>query len=118
MCVFLAILIFVVFVKTISLFVDIIQTKGFRTLLQYPDDFEFDLIIYNFTPGACLLGFLHKFNYPPLLSVTSLGSPSYLNALIGGHQYASYNPHYNLLYQGDMNFFQRFYNFVVHLNEI
>lgn len=99
------------------LFIDILRTRGFRTLLRYPDDFQFDLIIYNFTPGACLLGFLHKFNYPPLLSVTSLGNPAYLSALIGSHSYYSYIPHYNLLYKGEMNFFQRCYNFAVHLSE-
>lgn len=95
-----------------------IQTKGFQTLLDYSDDFQFDLVIYDFIGGPCLLGFLHKFNSPPLLSVTAYGNPSNINALIGGHQYYSYIPHYFLNYKGDMNLFQRMYNFVVHIAEL
>lgn len=97
---------------------EVIKTKSFRTLLAYPDDFRFDLIINDFTQGNCLLGFLHKFNYPPLLSVTAFSQPPYLNAFIGGHHYSSYVPHYAVPYHGDMNFFQRFYNFIVNAVEI
>lgn len=85
--------------------------------MNYPDDFHFDAIIYDFTPGACLLGFMHKFNYPPLVSVTAYGNPSILNTFIGGHQFYSYIPHNYLHYEGDMNFWQRMNNFVVHLIE-
>lgn len=85
--------------------------------MNYPDDFRFDAIIYDFTPGACLLGFMHKFNYPPLVSVTAYGNPSILNTFIGGHQFYSYIPHNYLLYEGDMNFWQRMNNFAVHLIE-
>lgn len=86
--------------------------------MAYPDDFHFDLVIYDLLCGPCLLGFLHKFNSStPLLSVTAHGLPSILNVLVGGHQYYSYIPHNNLDYEGDMNIFQRMYNFVVHMVE-
>lgn len=97
---------------------DVIKTNGFRTLLEYPDDFRFDLIIYDYLAGGCLLGFMHKFNYPPLIAATAYGHPPYLAAMMGGHHYYSYVPHYNLPYSGQMNFFQRFYNFAVHLAEL
>lgn len=93
------------------------ETKGFQTLLDYPDDFHFDLIVYDFTPGACLLGFMHKFKQPPLVSITAYGNPSLVNSIIGGHQYYSYVPHYYLHYDQDMSIWQRFLNFVVHAIE-
>lgn len=95
----------------------ILETKGFQTLLDYPDDFRFDLIVYDFTPGACLLGFMHKFKSPPLVSITAYGNPSLSNSLVGGHQYYSYVPHYYLHYENDMNLWQRLYNFGVHVVE-
>lgn len=101
----------------LQLFTGISETKGFQTLLDYPDDFHFDLIVYDFTPGACLLGFMHKFKYPPLVSITAYGNPSLVNSIIGGHQYYSYVPHYYLHYDHDMNIRQRFSNFLVHIIE-
>lgn len=96
----------------------IIETNGFRMLLQYPDDFRFDLIVYDFTPGACLLGFMYKFKNPPLVSITAYGNPTLLNSIVGGHQYYSYVPHYYLHYvNDDLNFWQRLYNFGVHAVE-
>lgn len=114
------------------------ETNGFQTLLEYPDDFRVDLVVYDFTPGACLLAFMHKFKNPPLVSVTAygnlyfnkksrfltkinwagiLGNPSLINSIIGGHQYYSYVPHYYLHYENDMSIWQCLYNFVVHVIE-
>lgn len=93
------------------------KTKGFDTLMQYPDNFHFDVVLYDFTAGGCLLPFLHKFNNPPLISMTAYGNPSLSTSIIGGHQYYSYVPHYYLHYDKDMNIFQRIYNFAVHIIE-
>lgn len=98
-------------------FTGALKTKGFQSLLDYPDDFRFDLIVNDFTLGGCLLGFVHKFNNPPLISVTPFNHPTYLKNFIGGHHYYSYIPHVFLHYNGDMNIFQRMYNFIVHLIE-
>lgn len=88
-------------------------------LLEYPDDFHFDLIVHDFSMGPCLLGFVHKFKNPPLVAVTAYGHPAYLTAIIRGHQYYSYVPHmYNSAYEDDMNIFQRMYNFAVHVAEL
>lgn len=95
----------------------IVESNGFRQLLNYPNDFQFDLIIYDFTPGACLLGFMHKFKNPPLVSVTAYGYPTILNSIIGAHQYYSYIPHFYLNYDENMSFTQRLYNFAVHMVE-
>lgn len=72
------------------------ETNGFAQLLAYPDDFPFDLVIYDFTAGPCLLPFLHKFNYPPLVAVSAYNIPSFTTEVIGGHQYYAYVPHNTL----------------------
>lgn len=47
------------------------RSQGLKVLLNYPDSFKVDLIIYDYTLGPCVLGFLHKFNYPPVVGVTA-----------------------------------------------
>lgn len=94
-----------------------VKTNGFRTLASYPDDFRFDLIISDVTTGWCLLGFVHKFKYPPLMTVTPFGYLPDLGPFVGGHHYYSYIQHYDLAYPQMMNFFQRFHNFIVIVHE-
>lgn len=53
------------------------KSQGFQTLLNYPDNFKFDIVIHDFTCGSFLLGFLEKFNYPPVISVTAFNYPPY-----------------------------------------
>lgn len=55
----------------------IAQSKGFKALLSYPDNFKFDLVINDYTCGSFLLGFLEKFNNPPLIAVTAFNYPPY-----------------------------------------
>lgn len=100
-----------------NFFLVFFKSQGFNQLLNYPEDFPVDLVIHDITPGACLLGFLHKFGNAPLISVTAYAHPTVLSTMIGDHHYYSYIPHYYLPYNTDMNFFQRFYNFIVHLIE-
>ncbi|XP_055608294.1 UDP-glucosyltransferase 2-like [Uranotaenia lowii] len=89
------------------------SSKGWQTLQDYPDTFHFDLIIYDFTTGPCVLGFLHKFNYPPLISITGFSIPQFSHYLVGGYKPSSTVPHFTMLYDSDMTFSQRMYNFVV-----
>jgi hypothetical protein len=44
---------------------------GLNTLLNYPDDFKFDLVLYDYTVGPCLLGLIKKFNYPTVVGVSA-----------------------------------------------
>lgn len=53
------------------------KSKGLKTLMDYPDNFKFDVVIHDFTCGSFLLGFLKKFNYPPVVSVTAFNYPPY-----------------------------------------
>lgn len=72
------------------------------------------MVLNDFTMiGACLLPFLHKFNYPPLISVTAYGNPSYITEFVGGHHYYAYVPHVSLPFGDKMTFSQRFHNFLI-----
>lgn len=90
--------------------------NGLQTLLNYPNDFKFDLVKYDFTMGPCILGFLHKFNYPPLLSFTACNVP-YISRLVGGHNYFSYIPFFTSQYLDDMDFWQRAHNLYLYALE-
>lgn len=96
------------------IFAAVIETSGFQQLLNYPDD-AFDLIIHDFTGGPCLVPFVHKFNYAPLIIATPYSNSPFLANVIGGHQYYAYVPHTVLPYNENMTFWQRYINFLFHL---
>lgn len=97
----------------------ILKSKGLDVILNYPNDFKFDAVIYDFTCPPCLLPLLHKFNYPPLIAVTAFNNPPYTNQVIGGHKYPAYVPHYLLHYPQLMTFPQRFFNtFIYAFDEV
>lgn len=62
----------------------ILNSNGLDVILNYPDNFKFDAIIYDFTCGPCLLLFVHKFKNPPLIAVSAFN-------LIGGQKYPAYS---------------------------
>lgn len=97
-----------------SYFQAVVETAGFQELLDYPDD-AFDLIIHDFTGGPCLVPFVHKFNYVPLIIATPYSNSPFLANVIGGHQYYAYIPHTVLPYNENMTFWQRYINFLYHL---
>lgn len=86
------------------------RASGLHTLLNYPKDFKFDLIIYDYTLGPCLLGFLHRFKYPTLVGVTAFNNPPYTPNIVGGHQQFSYQPYLTSKFSNRMTFWERFYN--------
>lgn len=92
-----------------------LTSSGLDTILNYPKDFKFDVVIHDFTCGPCLLPLVHRFNYPPLIAVTAFGIPPYTGVSIGGQKYPAYIPHYNLNYPTIMTFPQRFYNTFLYL---
>lgn len=95
----------------------ILKSKGLDIILNYPDDFKFDAVLYDFTCGPCLLPLIHKFNYPPLISVSAFNNPPYTHHLIGGDKYPSLVPHYVTNFDPNMNFFQRMYNTFLYSGE-
>lgn len=88
----------------------ILASKGLDKILNYPNDFKFDLVIHDFTFGPCLLPLVAKFKNPPLISISAFANPPYTADIVGGQKYPTYIPHYAVNFSTDMNFFQRFYN--------
>lgn len=93
------------------------KNKGFSVIMDYPSDFKFDLMIYDYTGLPCMLGLLHKFNYPPLIGVTAFCNPPYTADIMGGDRLGlTLKPHYMMDYDKNMNILQRldngFYNFL------
>lgn len=89
------------------------MSKGFKALMEYPDGFKFDLVIHDYTMGPFMLGFLEKFNNPPLVSISAFINPPSTQDSIGHHYHPSYIPHYATLYDVNMNFKERVDNFIV-----
>lgn len=86
-----------------------------QQLLAYPTDFRFDLVLHDFTcGGAGLLAFIHRFNNPPLVVVTPYSYPSYTSFFVGGNQHYAYIPHYSLMIESAMTFWERVHNLIVY----
>uniref|UniRef100_A0A182II97 UDP-glycosyltransferases domain-containing protein n=1 Tax=Anopheles arabiensis TaxID=7173 RepID=A0A182II97_ANOAR len=98
----------------ISMCIGILGSEGYQTIMNYPRDTKFDLVLYDFTCGPCLLAVYDRFGQPPMVGVTGFNTPPYTTDLIGGHKYYAYVPYYTLDYDSSMNFFQRFYNAALH----
>lgn len=86
------------------------RANGLQKLLNYPKNFKFDLIIYDYTLGPCLIGFLHHFNYPPVVGVTPFNNPPYTPNIVGGHNYFSYQPYITSSFSNKMTFWERIFN--------
>lgn len=90
-----------------------VKSKGFKTLLNYPDTFKVDLLMIDLTVGPYMIGFMEKFNYPPTVGVSAFSYPHYLSHSFGGHRQQSYVPHYESDFPNEMTLFQRVFNHVL-----
>lgn len=90
------------------------KTNGMKQILSYPNNFKFDLTIYDYTCGPCLLFLAEKFNNPPIVAATAFPNPPFTTDLIGGHKHVAYVPYYGLKYDSEMNFFERIHNAYAH----
>uniref|UniRef100_A0A7G3B2A5 UDP-glucuronosyltransferase n=1 Tax=Lutzomyia longipalpis TaxID=7200 RepID=A0A7G3B2A5_LUTLO len=68
------------------------SSKGYQELLNYPDDFKFDLIIYDYIIGPMFLNFAEKFGNPPIIAATAFYSASMTTNMVGGAISPSYIP--------------------------
>lgn len=96
---------------------DALNSSATTQLLSYPDDFKFDLVLYDYTCGPCFLPFLHKFRHPPIIGLTAFSNPSFSPAVFGGHQYYSYVPNNLLRVDENMTFWDRLMNFALHTED-
>lgn len=88
----------------------VLASKGLDRILDYPKDFKFDAVLYDFTFGPCLLPLVTRFNDPPLISVSGFANPPFTTDLVGGQKYPAFAPHYAVDYSTEMTFFQRAFN--------
>ena len=89
----------------------IYKSEGVKQLLNYPDNFKFNLAIYDFTMTPCILGLLPKFKYPPLVGISAFSNPPYTADIVGGDRLGlRVKPYFSLYYDKDMNIFQRLNN--------
>lgn len=91
----------------------ILKSKGMQTLLDYPDGFNFDLILYDYIIGPYLLGFVHKFNYPPLIGMSAFHNPPITLDLMSNHYFPAYIPYHSTTYSPVMDFWQRLENTLI-----
>lgn len=86
-------------------------SKGLDVIRNYPSDFKFDLVINDYTCGACLLGLLPKFKYPPLIGLSAFSNPPYTADIAGGDKLGlTTKPFYLLNYDKNMKFHERIHN--------
>ncbi|XP_063703722.1 UDP-glucosyltransferase 2-like [Culicoides brevitarsis] len=90
-------------------------SKGIQTLLNYPDNFKFDLIVDDLSMAPFILGFIHKFNYPPAVAVTPFSVPHYFTRTFGGHRQPSYVSHHGSQFSDKMSFYERIVNYLFYL---
>lgn len=88
------------------------QSKNLKVLMDYPDDFHFDVILNDYSTGPCLSGFVHKFNYPPVIAFTGFNNPPYTLSVIGGHNQFAYTPYYISTFSNRMSFWERALNMI------
>uniref|UniRef100_A0A1Y1LV35 UDP-glucuronosyltransferase n=2 Tax=Photinus pyralis TaxID=7054 RepID=A0A1Y1LV35_PHOPY len=89
------------------------QTKGLKTLINYPKDFRFDLIIIDITLQQCLYPLIDRFNNPPLVAVTPFLLPPVLAHIFGNPLQTAYMPYYSTKYSDKMTFLERIKNFLL-----
>nr|QIK00370.1 UDP-glycosyltransferase [Xylotrechus quadripes] len=88
------------------------HSNGLKTLLNYPKDFKFDLIILDATLTTCTYPLIQRFGYPPTVGMTALLLPSALSFSFGNVLQPSYLPIFVAEYTENMSFFQRVLNYV------
>lgn len=94
------------------------KLDGYKQLLDYSNEFVFDLIIHDYTFGPCLLGFSEKFNQPPIVRVTAYNIPAFTSEFIGGHQFYAYAPHIYLNHENEkLSFLERAKNLIIYTIE-
>lgn len=93
-------------------------TKGLRTLLNYPKDFKFDLIIFDVTLGQCLYPLIERFNNPPVIGTTPFLLPSFLSHAFGNPLQSAYSPFNASPFSDRMSFKERLLNFIYTYGEV
>ncbi|KAK5648757.1 hypothetical protein RI129_003649 [Pyrocoelia pectoralis] len=95
-----------------------LATQGLKTLMNYPKDFTFDLIIIDITLEQCLYPLIERFKNPPVVAVTPFLLPPVLSHIFGNPLQTAYMPYYNTKHTDQMSFLERITNFLLIHSEI
>ncbi|XP_039443090.1 UDP-glucosyltransferase 2-like [Culex pipiens pallens] len=88
-----------------------LRSEGVRTLVRYPDDFKFDVIINDFLLGPCLSALAqHKFGRPPYIGATAFHGLSSTAPLSGAYSYSGLIPHNEFDAPEGMSYMNFLYN--------
>lgn len=60
-----------------------IKENAVKILMQYPDNFKFDLILWDVNSGHCLLPFIERFGNPPVIGLSAFGLQHYIADTFG-----------------------------------
>lgn len=90
-----------------------LNSQGFKILYDYPEDFKFDLIIFDVTVGQCLYPLVDRFGTPPVVAVTPFLLPSNLASAFGNHLQPSYIPFMAGDLTTDMTIWEKVVNYVL-----
>uniref|UniRef100_A0A182R038 UDP-glucuronosyltransferase n=1 Tax=Anopheles farauti TaxID=69004 RepID=A0A182R038_9DIPT len=90
-----------------------IGSNQFSHLIDYPQSFQFDLIIHDHMAGPCLLVLLDRFHYPPLLVASATNIHASLESILGTPSYPGIIPSYLFDHPASSGYFQQMYNFVI-----
>nr|CAD7426444.1 unnamed protein product [Timema monikensis] len=91
------------------------STKGMKKILGYPDGKVFDLIISEAAFTECFMTLIPKFGDPPVVLVSGVGIPPFVDKMTGTPATPSYIPDYQLPLSETMDFQERFLNFITYL---
>ncbi|XP_055607871.1 UDP-glucosyltransferase 2-like [Uranotaenia lowii] len=97
-----------------------LKSKGLKQLLDYPDDFKFDVVIDDFLQGPCMSAVArHKFKRPPFIAATGFHGLSITTSLTGAYVYPGMTPNHEFDAPEEMSYVQRFKNFFIsHYEEL
>ncbi|XP_055692931.1 UDP-glycosyltransferase UGT5-like [Lutzomyia longipalpis] len=61
------------------------QSSGYQRLQEYPDDFKFDLVIFEYIEQSFLMSFVEKFGNAPVIGASSVAMPLSSNTYVPGN---------------------------------
>lgn len=96
----------------VNIFQGTVQSEGFQTLLDYPADFQFDLIIYDTINSPAMMVFVDKFSAAKVISVTPYPIIYTSNHLSGAAHLPASIPNQNLA-KLENTFWGRLNNFLL-----
>ncbi|XP_001848192.2 UDP-glucosyltransferase 2 [Culex quinquefasciatus] len=90
-----------------------LKSKGVQVLLNYPDEFKFDVIINDFLVGPCVSALAQqKFGRPPYIAATGFHGLTTTTPISGAYSYSGMIPNHEFDAPESMSYRERFMNFL------